>query len=364
MILAERWKPIIDEKGVYTGNYLEPDFKKYLTMDFANKYTKVYFDEAAYISEGKNSRQLITVMGIHTKEFGEITSIDSSITSKPYYEILNELAAEPKGIIVSENFKNKLGYDVGDTIYFCNENKQSLSYKIIDFFEYFPGYSSMVTRINPDGKSEETDNYLIVGHFDQIMQETGVRPYEVWAQLKDDVSEDEIYNWLDDNDYKVTKYVNRIEGLKSTISDPILQGTNGVLTLGFVVTIIWCAVGYLIYWIMSIRDRELIFGVLRASGFHKRELIGVLLNEQIFSGVLSVLAGIIIGYVSSIMFVPIIQISYASSSQILPLKLTMSSYDQLRLFGVIGLVMLVCLMVLISLISRMNITKALKLGEE
>ena len=83
-----------------------------------------------------------------------------------------------------------------------------------------------------------------------------------------------------------------------------------------------------------------------------------------FAGVLSVIAGIGIGWLSSKMFVPIIQLSFASATQILPLRLIIESADLVRLYGVIALVMINCVAVLITLLFRMNVTKALKLGEE
>lgn len=368
MILSERWKQQLDENRVFTGNYIEPDYKRFAKMDFADKYTKVYLNDTAVISEGKSSSQVITLMGIHTKEFGEITHVDRDILSKPYYEYLNELAVAEEGCIVSENFKNKLGYDIGDTIYIKitvkDQKKVAVSYKIVDFFEYFPSYSPTKVDLNPDGTSFEDDNYLVVTHFDLLRKDIESKPYEIWMSLKDDATTEAIYDFIDSNDIRVNRYVNRVEDIEETIEDPLLQGTNGVLTLGFVVTLLLCAVGYLIYWIMSIKERELIFGVLRASGFHKNELVKMLLNEQILSGVLSVLAGVVIGYLSSRLYVPIIQLSYASQTQVLPLSLTMNMTDQLRLFIVIAAVMLTCLVALITLLFRMNVTKALKLGEE
>ena len=143
-----------------------------------------------------------------------------------------------------------------------------------------------------------------------------------------------------------------------------MQGTNGVLTMGFIVTILLCAIGYLIYWIMAIRERELMFGVLRACGFHKGELVHMLINEQIFCGVFSVLAGIGIGKLSSGMFVPILQQAYASENQVLPMKLITNAADMYRLYGVISGAMLLALFVLVMILFKMNVTKALKLGEE
>ena len=135
-------------------------------------------------------------------------------------------------------------------------------------------------------------------------------------------------------------------------------------TLSFIISLIICSVGFLIYWIMSIRSREMIFGVLRACGMHKGELFHMLMNEQIFSGAFSVLAGIGIGKLASIMFVPMIQQAYAAANQVLPMKLIINASDMLRLYGVIAAAMVVCLAVLILLLFKLNVAKALKLGEE
>lgn len=364
MILAEKWEEAVDQEGNKTGVWVEPDYKKFASMPFAESYTRVYNDSNAFLSGEKNNRQQITIMGIHTKDFGSMTYVDKSIMGKHYYEYLNELAADQKGVILSSNFKTKLGYDIGDNIDLNNQNKTKVTCKIIDFFDYWPGYAPTLTTINPDGSAETADNYLAVMHYDNSRNAFGVQPYEIWITLKPDANESQIAEWIDNTKFKVKRYVNRDKDLEITTQDPLLQGTNGVLTLGFVVTIVLCAVGYMIYWIMSIKDRELIFGVLRASGFHKKEVVQMLLIEQLFAGVLSVLAGIGIGWISSKMFVPIIQTSFASATQILPLRLIIENADLLRLYGVIALVMASCLAVLITLLFKMNVTKALKLGEE
>ena len=106
------------------------------------------------------------------------------------------------------------------------------------------------------------------------------------------------------------------------------------------------------------------FGVLRASGMHKGEMFHMLINEQIFSGVFSIFVGIAIGKVTSKLFVPMLQTAYAATNQVLPMCLITETGDMLRLYGVIVSVMMMCLMVLIIIVFKLNIAKALKLGEE
>ena len=364
VVIKEVWTEILDRYGNYTGEYYAPDYSKYNSMEAAEKYTKVLYDDASYFKGDSQESVNATLMGINTKEFGEITMVDKEFLDKHYYEYLNDLAVVENGVLLSANFESKLGYKEGDNFNFYNSKNQQVTGKIIGFIDYFPGYSDSENGLNPDGTAFSKDKYLIVAHFDYLTNKIGTVPYEVWIQLKEGYGAVDVYNWVQENNVSVSKYVNKENRMDSTLSNPLLQGTNGVLTMGFVVTIILCAVGYLIYWVMSIRERELIFGVLRATGFHKTEIIHMLINEQIFSGLFSVFAGIGIGKLTSKLFVPILQQAYASENQALPMRLITVASDMYRLYAVIALVMILALTVLIGILSRMNVTKALKLGEE
>ena len=364
VIVKEIWPMMTDQEGTPTGVYVEPDPSKYMKMDFADGYTKVFYDDKAYVKQGKTQRTSLTIMAIHTKEFGNMTHLESGLNSLSYHEFLNELARVENGVLLSRNFETVQGVKKGDTISYHTGEGKSMSGEVVDFIDYFPSYSPKVTVINADGNADTQENFLIVTHYSYLKKVLGSQPYEVWISLKDSADSSEVYDFIENNNMHVTKYVNKASDMEKTMTDPLLQGTNGVLTMGFVVTILLCAVGYLIYWIMSIKDRELIFGVLRACGFHKNEIVKMLIGEQIFSGVFSVLAGIGIGTLTSKMFVPMLQASYATSDQVLPMKLITRASDMYRLYGIVAAVMLLCIFVLIFLLFRMNVTKALKLGEE
>lgn len=371
IVAQEVWRAVTDRNGAFTGEYSEPNYEKYASMDFAESYTRVQVSSDAFVNIGGEDRQSATLMGIHTKEFGRITWVDYELNNRHYYEYLNDLALDSEGVLVSENFRTKLGYEIGDQITYGiqegsgrNSTEKTLTGKIVGFFSYWPGYAPVITRVNPDGTAVTDENFLVVAHFGKLRQKLGVRPYQVWIDLKEDRDPADAYAWFQANGIRLTRYVDKEAELKNTLEDPLLQGTNGVLTMGFLVTLLLCAVGYMIYWIMSIRSREMMFGVLRACGMHKGELIHMLLNEQIFSGVLSVFAGIGIGKLASVMFVPILQQAYAAANQVLPMRLVVNAADMNRLYGVVAGVMIFCLAVLILLIFKLNVTKALKLGEE
>lgn len=344
--------------------FYEPDTAKFAHLEDIKGYTKVYVEEQAYVSIDSRNKQSVKVMGIHTKEFGQLVELSDELLEKPYYEYLNELAVMPSGVLVSKNFRDILGYRVGDFVPFTNTQGVTIYGQIADFIEYWPGYSPTKHDLALDGEVTTGENYLIVANLTALQQQWGMRPYQVWIRLNDDKDASAFYSWLDRYDVKLKSYSILTKEEDKAIENPLLQGMNGVLTMSFIVMVILCAVGYLIYWVLSIRSREMMFGILRAFGMHKEELFHMLVNEQIFCGIYSILAGIGIGTVAYKMFVPMLQMAYSSTAQVLPLTMVVNASDILGLYAVVGGMMFVCLFVLAIIVNKLNITKALKLGEE
>ncbi|MCR5499331.1 MAG: FtsX-like permease family protein [Acetatifactor sp.] len=368
IVLKEVWNKVPSSTdnptNEATAAYMEPDYARFASMPGVEAYTRVFLEERGSVKTVDKTQSACTILGIHTKEYGTITNLDRNLTDKPYREYLNELAVAPNGVLLSSNFRDVFGFNIGDTVDFKDRYGALIQAKVVDFVDYWPGYQPETITVGADGSATKTNQLLIIANFATIQKNFGLYPYEIWAKLQEGASSDAIYDWMKQNNIHVVKFADKANALKKVVQDPLLQGTNGVLTMGFIVTIILCAVGYLIYWIMSIRSREMIFGVLRACGFHKGELFHMLINEQIFSGVLSICAEIGIGTLTSRMFVPMLQTAYAASNQVLPMKLIVNQTDMNRLYVVIVGVMAMCLITLITLVFKLNVTKALKLGEE
>lgn len=344
--------------------YYEPDYGRFELLQDAVHFTKVYVDRRGYISGGSNRRNTVTIMGIYTKEFGQVTMVQDELLAQPYYQYLNDLAVVKNGILVSANFRDVLGYRVGEYLTFSNGQGESAGGTIVGFFDYWPTYEPKSVELDRSNEIVEEDNYLIVAHLSDLQRFWGLRPYQVWIDMKENAGTDSFYEWVREYQVPLKSYVDRTQELQKVIEDPLLQGMNGVLTMSFIIMILLCAVGYLIYWIMSIRSRELMFGALRAFGMHKEEVLHMLCNEQVFSGGYAILVGIIVGTAAYKLYVPILQTAYATTNQVLPLTLITQQSDMVRLYGVVGITMVICLVILALIVWKLNITKALKLGEE
>lgn len=365
LIVSEKWK---DNRGLTAVDptiaftYYEPDFGKFSQIPNVTATTKVIYDSNVFLSTTGTKRPTITVMGIHTKEFGAMTSLPEGLLPYDYYQYLNVLAQDPNGILVSTSLKNTYDYRLGDTITFTNSDDISVAGTIYGFFDYFPSYVPSIYALQADGTYADTPNNLVIANLSLLQEKWGTYPYQVWMNV--DGSTGPFYDWVETNDVTLLSYTDQSKDLLAIRNDTLFQGTNGILTMSFIIILILCGVGYLIYWIMSIRSRELLFGILRAMGMGKREIVHMLILEQFFSGILSLVAGFFIGIWASRLYVPIIQNAYAATNQILPLTLITDSADLIKLFAVTGSVLLLCFFVIAHIVRKMKITNALKLGED
>lgn len=369
LILQEAWEDnsmFVEDNPDLELTYSEPDFSVYENMEGVEHATKVYREDNISTSVAKTDSEnsvKTSLMAIDTKNFGEtVTDFDAALLPTHINNYLNTLASNSEAVLLSSNYHKKYGVELGDKITYTNEDKQTIEGTVYGFVDYFPGYVQESHELSEEDTLVTTEHFLVIANLAVIQQTYGVKPYEVWIHTKG--SSQFIYDYAKENNMEYVVFEDVASKLVDVKNDALFQGTNGILTMSFIVILVLCCTGFLIYWILSIRQRELLFGVFRAMGMTKREIIQMLINEQIFSSGLSILIGAGLGILSSKLFVPLVQIFYASTDQAVPLQVQYNALDMVRLFCVIGIVIIVCMIVLGKLISRINISQALKLGED
>lgn len=144
----------------------------------------------------------------------------------------------------------------------------------------------------------------------------------------------------------------------------MIQITNGMFSVGFVISLLICAVGFLIYWILTIRERELFYGIYRAMGMSMREIVKMLMTEQIFSSFLAVLSGFGVGMLTTVLFTKLLATVYLPQKHNLPIEMVIKGSDAVKIVAIICVTFLLCFVVMRRIIRNMNIAKALKMGED
>lgn len=370
IIVQEQWKNNLPTIKRYGGivSYEEPDYMRYaqlqnevegMTRVIKDTNMKIFFDDRVI---EKNQ-----LMAIHTKEFGETAWMKDGTLDKHWYHYLNELGQNPNGVLVSSNFRDRYGAVVGDRIQYSlmDElgNARALqTATIVGFVDMWPGYSPHLMVENADGSISYSDNYLVVANFAQVVNAFGATPYEIWFKTEEGSSL--LTEFAMENGMELLEVKSTADDMIRNKTDAVVQLTNGLLTISFMIVMILCTVGFLIHWTLSIKKRELMFGIYRAMGMGMKEVIWMLLHEQIFASVLSLAAGAGVGFLAAYLYVPLVMIAYLPGRHVLEVSVITAAKDMVQIGVVIAVMLTVCFVVLSKVVKNMKIAQALKLGED
>lgn len=367
-----RLQIMLTQQEGYHWQYPEPDYEPYTELvksGLCNSITRVIQDSRVDIGVLSDAE----LWGIHTKEFGETASLQDGLNEEHWYYALNALAENADGVIISRNVADILQLSVGDmtqyTRYSPIVGRESdvigvQRAKVCAIVDAFPGYERFRYVEEQDGSISLKEHYLIIANYATVADSFGLTPYSVWMNKADGVSDADIENYLNEAGAKVTEWTSVTEQVTKSRNSALIQVTNGMFTMSFLISLLICSVGFLIYWIMSMKSRELLFGVYRAMGMPMRQINKMLLNEQIFGSLLPILAGSAVGALGTLLFAKLIVLVYLPKEHNIAIHIVGYGMDMIKLFAVILFIVLVCFVVIHRILAGMKIAEALKLGED
>lgn len=372
--VQEKWKlTTIKSDSGYLWNYSEPDMGRY---NFLSDYsvtakTKVIIDNKTDITIGTKSEKGNTLMAINTKEFGEIARLNPNLNDTHWYNYLNELALNPKGVLISSNLAKKYDLKVGDSIYYLRyspidstKTYTNTSAKICGIVDAFPGFESTEYVTGSNGEIEEKENYLVVANYATVVNNCNQTPYEIWMKTDSNVDIKEIEAAIEEKDITLVSILGSNDEIQVQRNSAMIQITNGMFSVGFIISLLICAVGFLIYWVLTIKEREMLYGIYRAMGMTMREIVNMLVIEQIFSSLLAAVSGFGVGAITTFLFTKLISVVYLPKKHNIPIDIFFKAEDIIKITVIIGIAFGICFVVMSRTVKNMNITKALKMGED
>lgn len=346
-----------DESG-----YIEPEFSQYENLAGVECATKVLKTDITLAVNGER-QQSADLMAIEPGKFSQTAWFRSDLLPVHWWNYCSALVECRTGALASRSLEEK-GYQLGDTITMRWGGNDDIELTIIAFVDYWPSIdTSEVYEVNEyTGEAVLKDH--IIANYNYIRKLTDIEPYEIWLKMADGATSEELYADITAKNIKLQKITDASQLLIEEKTDPELQGMNGALTLGFVVIMLMTIIGFLIYWVISIRSRTLQFGVLRAMGVTFKEIIATLGYEQLLVSVASIAAGFVAGGLASDIFVPLFRTMYSAAEQVPPFTVRGDSGDYIKMYVIIAIMLAGGFAVLGGIIKRININKALKLGED
>ena len=368
-----------------TTGYVERDFSRYEELSGVKTATRVLINEKAKFTVDKTTASNVTLMAIEPYKFATTAWFRNDLLPVHWWNYTNALQNFPSGIIISRALADAFEIELGDAVETKWSGNDNVAATVVAIVDYWPGInpnesqkkvvSPAEERNSRDSKEDDETSdaevsvsyatkYFMIMNYNYIYNLTDLEPYEVWMDLEDDATSEQLYADISEKRIPVEYITDSSQRLIAEKNEPQLQGMNGALTMSFVIIMIMTIIGFLIYWILSIRSRTLQFGILRAMGVTFREIIGIIGYEQILVSGVSIAMAFIIGGITSDLFVPLFRSMYSPIEQIPPFRVAALQSDYIKIYVIIVLMLGGGFAILGNLIKKLDINKALKLGED
>ena len=315
-----------------------------------------------------------TFLAIDRLTFPSAAYWQRDFASEPLGGLMNELAANPTGVLVPESLLTRQKLKIGDTLRLgitTGVAGQSIAMEalIVGSFDLFPTWY-------PEAGT------LIVGNLEELFLRAGAEyPHEVWLGTTADADPEYVayavrgFSILLDRRADQSKLVQN--GLNTIVKEwssaeldiraeqrrPERQGVFGLLSVGFVSSALLTVLGFLLYALFSFGRRFIEMGMLRAIGLSIQQMTSLLAAELAFLVLLGVGVGTVLGVFASRLFVSFLQIGASAQSQYPPFQIEIAWLSIAQIYVLFGLLFIAALAVLSGLLVRMKIFQAIKLGE-
>ncbi|MEO8355506.1 MAG: FtsX-like permease family protein [Chloroflexota bacterium] len=315
-----------------------------------------------------------TFLGIERLTFPSVAYWQRDFASEQLGVLMNQLAANPKGVLVPTSLLGKHNLKVGDAVQLAITTGvagQSIPLKadIVGSFKLFPTWY-------PENGT------MIVGNLEELFMSAGAEyPHEAWLGTTRDADPEVIaytvrgFSILLDQQADQSKLVQ--SGLNTIVTEwsaaelnirteqrrPERQGLFGLLSVGFVASALLTVLGFLLYALFSFRRRFIEMGMLRAIGLSIQQMTSLLAAELAFLVLLGIGVGTAVGVFASRLFVPFLQIGASTQSQYPPFQIEIAWLSIVQIYVLFVILFLVALSALSALLVRMKIFQAIKLGE-
>jgi len=359
-VINEYWSDFIEAFDLPSDNSIiiedSVPFRDYASIEGIEMATKVLRDDDLFIQNSVVKIHDLNLLGIVPSEFGQMAWMREDLLPHHFNDYMNIMTKYPTAMFLSRDLANEEKLSIGDSIELY-WGKVSITGVVYGFVDYFPSY-------NPYSGEEGGIENMVIANFDYIENRLPVQKYEIWMSKKEGVSDQTILNNLAKEGLETQRVQYKDQILTQKRNDPMLQGTNGVLTMSYVIILLITMIGYLIFWVLNVRGRALKFGIFRAMGMGMRQVTAIIVTEQLLMIFGALLAGLSIGTVASKIFVPMLQKFDVASAAIPPFRVVILQSDYWNIIGLTIVMLVIVLLILSNMVKRFKVNQVIKLGED
>ncbi len=308
-------------------------------------------------------------LGVDRAEFPTVAWFRPDFAPESLGALMNRLAAADDGILVPERYLAETHHNIGDTVQIGVTVDDGLTipglFKIAGIYRYFP---TVFDEADPE------QGITVIGNLEQVFLIAGATfPYHVWLRMDPQrldgrdpaTAQQEFFRAVEANTGVKAAQQRDAQALIAAEQAKFERvGIFGTLSVGFLAAAGMAALALLIYSYASLQDRLYQFGVLRAIGLYKGQVLTQVIIEYLLLILFGVASGWWIGAATSQLFSPFFRVGGQPGIPLPPL-IPVIPQEQITALALLfaGVMILIELAVILRALSS-RLFSALRIGHQ
>ncbi len=290
-------------------------------------------------------------LGVDRASLAAVTNYRDDYSSVPLADLLNKLAGNRTGVIISakvaQDYNLKINQEITYQLFVFNQWRQQDKVPIVGIVNYFP---TLDPRTQP----------FIITNLDPIFElATTYLQYDAWLALDPKVDPNTVLAKIRDLGYPVVLWKDSDQLLQQAETAPDRRGVLGFLSVGFVASIALTLVGNVVQSAASFRAQAFQLGSLRAMGLGSNAVGMYLMLSQGLAVVSGIAGGTAIGAFTTLLFLPLLDFG----GGLPPYLVRVSWNDIIGVYVVFAGVLLSVTLLMTTLLGRERLASVIKLGD-
>ncbi len=261
---------------------------------------------------------------------------------------------EPTLIYVSNDSAARLSLEVGDTA------TMSIASKFLEV--EVAGVLDMFATLTP---TEQRPGFIVASASRLSVEANAGAPglalrfNEIWV-----ASSEPLATRLDLEALGASEILDAEEERLLQQEDPLVAaGWAGILAISFAAVLLLSAIGFIVYSYLTAQARSLEFAILRTLGFSRLQVFSVVMFEQLFVIVAGMGLGTIVGLRIGRLMMDFLGTNERGVEVAPPFVLEISWAEIFLVWGILGSVFIVTIAAVVLLYFRLQVHRALRIGD-
>jgi len=303
-----------------------------------------------------NAPERSEFVGVDRSDFPQAAFFRPDFSQQSLGDLMNLLAMDRQGIIVTQEFLNANRLRVGEPLAMSVSSvglSVPLTFTVVGTYNLFPNDST-----RPEDRATQ-----FIGNLDYLFENAGTAlPYDVLLETDPAVPLEKIVDDAGGLGFLVINGYDSRTIVQAAQARPERQGVFGLLSAGFIAASLLTIIGFILSALISFRARAIQLGMLRTVGLSAVQMGTFIVLEQVILIALGAITGSALGLLISRLFIPFMQVGGSLASSLPPFVVRIAWENLIVIYGALGFALFFARTIMLILLRRLKAFEAIKLG--